>query len=222
MTREATGVRAPADSLSELADRLVETGMPWRRPRRRWRRPGRRTPGRRRCGSGGAWRMPAHRRRSARTRSAAGHGGDDDRRVLGADGSALGSVGAGNPLGTWPTSATSCAAEVERSSGGDAADDQHQRAGDRGAEEAQRRGSRERDRAHQQGDAVDVPSDRPTTELAPGVDAVGIGAGQLGSSPITTSIAAPARKPVITGFERNGRSTHPQHRDSRNSTPVAR
>ncbi len=29
---DATGVRAPADSLSELADRLVETGIPWMRP----------------------------------------------------------------------------------------------------------------------------------------------------------------------------------------------
>ena len=29
---EAIGVRAPADSFSELAERLVETGMPWTRP----------------------------------------------------------------------------------------------------------------------------------------------------------------------------------------------
>ena len=29
---EASGVRAPADSLSELADRLVETGIPWKTP----------------------------------------------------------------------------------------------------------------------------------------------------------------------------------------------
>ena len=29
---EATGVLAPADSLSEHADRLVETGMPWNTP----------------------------------------------------------------------------------------------------------------------------------------------------------------------------------------------
>ena len=29
---EATGVRAPEDSFSELADRLVETGMPWNTP----------------------------------------------------------------------------------------------------------------------------------------------------------------------------------------------
>ena len=32
MTSEATGVRAPADSFSELAERLVETGMPWKTP----------------------------------------------------------------------------------------------------------------------------------------------------------------------------------------------
>ena len=32
MVSEATGVRAPADSLSELADRLVETGIPWNTP----------------------------------------------------------------------------------------------------------------------------------------------------------------------------------------------
>jgi hypothetical protein len=29
---EASGVRAPDDSLSELAERLVETGMPWNTP----------------------------------------------------------------------------------------------------------------------------------------------------------------------------------------------
>ena len=29
---EATGVRAPADSFSELADRLVDTGIPWKTP----------------------------------------------------------------------------------------------------------------------------------------------------------------------------------------------
>ena len=32
VTSEATGVRAPADSLSELADRLVDTGIPWNTP----------------------------------------------------------------------------------------------------------------------------------------------------------------------------------------------
>ena len=32
VTSEATGVRAPADSFSELAERLVETGMPWNTP----------------------------------------------------------------------------------------------------------------------------------------------------------------------------------------------
>ena len=32
VTSEATGVRAPADSFSELADRLVDTGIPWNTP----------------------------------------------------------------------------------------------------------------------------------------------------------------------------------------------
>ena len=32
VTRDATGVRAPADSFSELAERLVETGIPWKTP----------------------------------------------------------------------------------------------------------------------------------------------------------------------------------------------
>ena len=32
VTSDATGVRAPAPSFSELAERLVETGMPWNTP----------------------------------------------------------------------------------------------------------------------------------------------------------------------------------------------
>ena len=43
----------------------------------------------------------------------------------------------------------------------------------------------------------------------------------FGSSPITTSIAAPARKPVITALERN-RAIHPRRSSAikRNSAPV--
>ena len=32
VTSDAIGLRAPADSFSELADRLVETGIPWKTP----------------------------------------------------------------------------------------------------------------------------------------------------------------------------------------------
>ena len=32
MTIEASGVRAPDESFNELADRLVDTGMPWNTP----------------------------------------------------------------------------------------------------------------------------------------------------------------------------------------------
>ena len=32
VTIDAMGVRAPAESLSELAERLVDTGIPWNRP----------------------------------------------------------------------------------------------------------------------------------------------------------------------------------------------
>ena len=72
VTSEATGVRAPADSFSELAERLVDTGIPWNTPgARRSPSPERRTPGRRRCGSDAARRRPGRHRRSGRTRSAA-------------------------------------------------------------------------------------------------------------------------------------------------------
>ena len=59
---------------------------PGTRRRRRWPSPARPTPGSRRCGSGAAWRRPGRRRRSARSRSAAGADGrGDDRRVVLAD-----------------------------------------------------------------------------------------------------------------------------------------
>ena len=67
---EARPVLAPEWSFSELADRLVETGMPWNRPAPVLAIPGRRTPGRCRSGSG-AWRRRRGRRpRSGRSRSA--------------------------------------------------------------------------------------------------------------------------------------------------------
>ena len=37
VTIEASGVRAPDASFSELADRLVDTGMPWNTPAPRLR-----------------------------------------------------------------------------------------------------------------------------------------------------------------------------------------
>ena len=69
MVREATGVVAPDDSFSELADRLVETGIPWNTPAPTFANLAPRTPDSRRCGTGAASRTLEHPRRSARSRS---------------------------------------------------------------------------------------------------------------------------------------------------------
>ena len=108
---EATGVRAPADSFSELADRLVETGMPWNTPGPDVRHPLRdrllvhvdavAVPRRERSGVAGGLREPDQQQRDR---------GDADRReVRPRRGPSRAAPGAGRPRGTWPTSATPCA-----------------------------------------------------------------------------------------------------------------
>ena len=139
---------------------------------------------------------------------------------------ASGSAGAGSPRGTSPTSATPCAPRSNRYDASRPPDDQHERARDRRRDDAAGRGSprarptptstrrpvrcRRAMPSHERELAPRACRRRPTCRSA------------SGSSPITTSIAAPARKPVITAFDRNC-AIQPirSSASSRNSTPVA-
>ncbi len=138
--------------------------------------------------------------------------------------SVLGSAGAGNPLGTWPTSATPCAPRSNRRA---AVMPPTTSTSAPGIDGLRKR------RARITASAV-APTSRVTPWMSPSDRAHDPSSRQalspsasvpvsLGSSPITTSIAAPARNPVITGFERN-RAIQPIRRtaSSRNSTPAAR
>ena len=94
--------------------------------------------------------------------------------------SSAGSVGAGRPRGTWPTSATPCAPRSKSARREQAADDEHERARHARREEAQAEDHRERDQPDEQRRPADV-AERPDPrgELPPGVVAVGRRAGQL-------------------------------------------
>ena len=109
VTSEASGVRAPADSFSELADRLVDTGMPWKTPaptfampwptdswltsmRYRWRAANA-------LASPAVWENPISSSATAAMATVAAWSPTSAR---------SGSSGAGNPRGTSPTSATPC------------------------------------------------------------------------------------------------------------------
>ena len=67
---------------------------------------------------------------------------------------------------------------------------------------------------------IERPQPRP--KLAPRVLTLGGRPVSLGSSPMTTSIAAPARKPVTTAFDRK-LAIQPNRKSAinRNSSPVA-
>ncbi len=117
--------------------------------------------------------------------------------------SRLGSSGAGSPLGTSPTSATPCAS---RSNTREARIPAATRTSAPGTAGARKRRPRISPRASTPTTTVDPctspsepihePSSRQALSPSASVPV------SLGSSPITTSTAAPARNPVITAFER--------------------
>ena len=133
-----------------------------------------------------------------------------------------GSSGAGRPRGTSPTSATPCAPRSNSGRREQAARRRGRARPGRGRREAQAEDHAQRDDADEERRPVHVverprstsPSSRQA--LSPS-DEVPV---SFGSSPMTTSIAAPARNPVITAFDRNC-AIHPirSTASSRNSTP---
>ena len=115
-----------------------------------------------------------------------------------------GSAGAGKPRGTSPTSATPCA---PRSNTTDARSPPTTRTSAPGTTGAVKRSARITPSATPPtSSVVQWISPRPWNHVASSrhalspLDDVPV---SFGSSPIVTSIAAPARKPVITAFERN-------------------
>ena len=171
-------------------------------------------PGRERARVTGGLREPDEQQRDR---------GDGDRHDVVADEVEAGSSGAGNPLGTSPTSATPWAPRSNTREAEDPRGDEHQRAGDGGGQEAQAEDQPQRDHPDDHRRPVHVAERAdPRPELAPRVVALRVGAGELGSSPITTSTAAPARKPVITALERK-RAIHPSRSsaNTRYSSPEA-
>ena len=88
------------------------------------------------------------------------------------------------------------------------------------AREPQRRITPSDNGADQQRRAVDVAQrSDPRAELPPGIHPVGRVPVSFGSSPITTSTAAPARKPVITGWTETARSIPAERRQGAGTAP---
>ena len=134
-----------------------------------------------------------------------------------------GSAGQGGPRGTWPTSATPCAPRSKSPDAIRPPTTSTSAPGDRRSREAEGRESRRVRRAPTArvvqwiwpSPWSQVQSSRQA--LSP-LEDVPV---SFDSSPIVTSIAAPARKPVITAFERN-RAIQPSRNSasSRKRTPV--
>ena len=173
VTSDATGVRAPADSFSELADRLVETGIPWNTPAPTFAMPcatdswfdvdAVAVPRRERARVAGGLREADQQQRDR---------GDADRRQVVAD--EIASPAAPAPAGragTWPTSATPCAPRSKSRRCEQPADDEHERARDRGRGEAQPEDHAERRRAPTSSVVQWIVAERPDPrrQLAPRV-----------------------------------------------------
>ena len=221
---EATGVRAPADSFSELAERLVETGMPWNTPAPRlaipWATDSWLRSMRYRCLVANAWASPAvwENPMSSSAKAAmtmAGRFCDTS--------SSDGTCGSGRPRGTGPTSATPCAPRSNRT---EPTRPPTTRTSAPGILGSANRSPRMTARATSPTSSVaGLRSPRPRTHDANSCQAFTPSAEvpvSLGSSPMTTSMAAPARNPVTTARERK-LASQPSLRmaTSRNRAPVA-
>ena len=221
---DATGVCAPADSFRELAERQVDTGIPWNTPAPTFAIPLRHglpvdvdpvpVPGGERSRVSCGLREPDQQQCDR---------GDADARVVPPDDREIGQLGGGQPARHVPDERHPVGTEVKHGRCEQPRDHEHQRAGDGRGQEAEREDERERKHPTSSvvqwmspSDPIHVASSRHA--LSPFED-VPV---SFGSSPMTTSTAAPARKPVITAFERNC-AIHPSRNTAsrRNRSPVA-
>ena len=221
---DAIGVRAPADSFSELADRLVETGIPWNTPAPAFAIPcatdSWSTSIRYLCRAANARASPAVCEKPISTSANAAI-------AIVAAWSPIseraGISGAGSPLGTSPTSATPCASRSNSRAPRMPPATSTSAPGTAGARKRRPR--------------ITASDSTPTSSVVPCTSpsepihdpssrheffpsaSVPV---SFGSSPITTSTAAPARKPVTTALERKC-EIQPRRSSAmaRNSSPVA-
>ena len=224
MIREATGVRAPADSFSELAERLVDTGIPWNTPAPTlaipWATDSWSTSIRYRCRVANERASPAVCEKPIRSNAAAAIPITER---LSRTRSRPGRSGAGRPRGTSPTSATPWAPRSKRA---DASSPPTTSTSAPGIAGARKRTSRITASATAPTSRVTQwispsprthdPNSRQTLSPSPEVPV------SFGSSPTVTSMAAPARNPITTAFERNW-AIQPSLKtaSSRNRIPVS-
>ena len=221
---EAIGLRAPADSLSELADRLVETGIPWKAPDGDVRHPLRdrllvdvdavAVADGERAGVAG-------RLREADQEQAGG--GREDGRVVLLEDVEPGQRRRRQAARHVPDERDTVRAEVEQPRGQQARDDEHEGARHARREEAQAEDER-RAPAGPTSSVVQLMSPRVRSHEASSPRRCRRSSTCRSASAArrsTTSTAAPARKPVTTARERN-RAIQPMRSSAsrRNSAPV--
>ena len=182
VTSDASGVRAPAASFSELADRLVETGIPWKTPAadvRHALRDRLLVDVDAVAVAGGERARVAGRLREADQEQP--ERGDEDRRVVLLEDVDAGQRRRGQAARHVADERDAVRAEVEQPRREQPADDEHERARARRREEAQAEDHRERQRAPTSSvvQLMSPSAADPRRELAPGVVAASRRAGQL-------------------------------------------
>ena len=179
---EATGVLAPADSFNELAERLVETGMPWNTPAPRlaipWATDSWLRSTRYRCLVANAWASPAVWENPINSSAKAamtmtGKFCDTS--------SSDGNCGKRQAAWHGADQRDAVRAEVEQDRADQAADYEHERAGHLRKPETEPEDDGKRNEPDQERRRAETAeAARPRCELLPGVHAVGGGARELG------------------------------------------